>query len=251
MLDGKDLLLGLFLWLGSSTFLVTFLNSQKSSEKNSVSLPRRLKLLKLTQQQELVINRLKQELSQKREELQQVKTEITSFQSELNNSSDKLEATQDKYESLSKDFNLKVSDLNNKILALEKQKSELEKTCDNLPQEIKQELQAEYFEQLQSLLTNYPTAKIMVKFKPDLPAKSVICLLKPLEELLSEWEIIPVGQPWRQVKFDPNLHQPDADDIREGDLVYIRFVGYAQQDKVLVKAKVSRFLPGQEESKTS
>jgi len=58
-------------------------------------------------------------------------------------------------------------------------------------------------------------------------------------------------QPWRRVNFDPNLHQPDADDIREGDLVYIRFVGYAQQDKVLIKAKVSRFLPGQEEHKTN
>lgn len=251
MLDGKDLFLGLFLWLGSSMFLVTFLNSQKSLEKNSVSLPRRLKLLKLSQQQELVINNLKKELSQKIEELQQTKTAITSFQSELDNSSDQLEATQDRYESLSKDFSLKVSDLNNKILALQKHNSQLEKTCQNLPEEITQKLQGEYFEQLQSLLTNYPTAKIMVKFKPDLPAKSVICLLKPLEELLSAWEITPVGQPWRQVEFDPNLHQPDADDIREGDLVYIRFVGYAQQDKVLVKAKVSRFLPGQEESKTS
>ncbi|MGY6528589.1 MAG: hypothetical protein ACXITR_01545 [Cyanobacterium sp.] len=246
MVDVKDFFLGLFLWLGSSVFLMAFLGSKTSSEHNSVSTPRRRKLVQITEQQRTVIDNLQGQLATKVEELQQARLDIMELQSDLNDSTEELESTQDKYQALHKEFTQKVADITNKILELEKQNSVLSQQCERLPEEVKQDLQTKYFEQLQSLLTNYPTAKIMVKFKPDLPAKSVVCLLKPLEDLLAGWEITPVGQPWRRVNFDPNLHQPDADDIREGDLVYIRFIGYAQQDKVLVKAKVSRFLPGQE-----
>ena len=217
------------------------MSSQTSSENKSISTPRRKKLLQISEQQKLIISNLQGQLAIKVEELKQAQTDIVELQSDLNDSCEELESTQDKYEALQKEFTRKVAQVTNKILELEQQNSVLSQQCQSLPEEVRQNLQTQYFEQLQSLLTNYPTAKIMVKFKPDLPAKSVVCLLKPLEELLAGWEITPVGQPWRRVNFDPNLHQPDADDIREGDLVYIRFVGYAQQDKVLIKAKVSRF----------
>ncbi|MBE9222812.1 hypothetical protein IQ215_08895 [Cyanobacterium stanieri LEGE 03274] len=246
----KDFFLGLFLWLGSSTFLMVFLSSQNPSQNKSISTPRRKKLLQISEQQKIIIDNLQGQLNTKTKELQQAQTDIIELQSDLNVSSEELESSQDKYQALHKEFTRKVADLTNKILELEQQNSFLTQKCEVLPKEVRQNLQAKYFQQLESLLTNYPTAKIMVRFKPDLPAKSVVCLLKPLEELLAGWEITPVGQPWRRVNFNPNLHQPDADDIREGDWVYVRFVGYAQQDEVLVKAKVSRFLPGQEGNKT-
>jgi hypothetical protein len=39
------------------------------------------------------------------------------------------------------------------------------------------------------------------------------------------------------------LHQPDVEDITEGELVYIRFVGYREGERILAPAKVSRTLP--------
>ena len=99
------------------------------------------------------------------------------------------------------------------------------------------------FEQLQTLLTNYPTARIMVQSKSDLPAKNLVALFTPLENLLKSWGYEPIGTPWEQVPYDPQLHQPDADDIAVGELVYIRFVGYRDGDRILSPAKVSRTLP--------
>ncbi|MDX2215994.1 MAG: hypothetical protein SFY66_22205 [Oculatellaceae cyanobacterium bins.114] len=100
------------------------------------------------------------------------------------------------------------------------------------------------FEQLQSLLTSYPTARKMAETKPDLPAKNLVSLFTPLENLLQTWEIEPIGSPWEAVPYDPHLHQPDTDALVAGEPVYIRFIGYRQGDRILCPAKVSRTLPG-------
>lgn len=100
------------------------------------------------------------------------------------------------------------------------------------------------FECLQPLLTNYPTAKKMVQAKPDLPAQNLTALFTPLENLLISWQIQPIGSAWEQVPYDPQWHQPDTDDLTLGEPVYIRFVGYRQNDRILVPARVSRMLPG-------
>jgi molecular chaperone GrpE (heat shock protein) len=100
------------------------------------------------------------------------------------------------------------------------------------------------FTQLQTLLTSFPSARHMVQVKPDLPAKNVISLFTPLETLLRDWGYEPIGSPWDRVTYDPQLHQPDVVDLRPGEAVYIRFVGYRQGDRILCPAKVSRSLPG-------
>jgi molecular chaperone GrpE (heat shock protein) len=99
------------------------------------------------------------------------------------------------------------------------------------------------FEQLQPLLTSYPTAQKMVDANPDLSAKNLVALLTPLDTLLQHLEVEPIGAAWQQVSYDPQLHQPDTDDLTPGDPVFIRFVGYRQGDRILCPAKVSRSLP--------
>ena len=86
----------------------------------------------------------------------------------------------------------------------------------------------------------------MAQTKPDLPARNLIALFTPLENLLQTWGIAAIGTPWQQVAYDPQLHQPDADDMAIGESVYIRFVGYrsiANSHQILCPAKVSRTLP--------
>ncbi len=127
---------------------------------------------------------------------------------------------------------------------------ELKQQCFRLREELQQQktqLTADFrratFEQLQTLLTNYPAARKMAEAKPDMPAKNLSALFTPLENLLSSWDFETIGLAWEQVSYNPQLHQPDVEDITEGELVYIRFVGYRDGEQILAPAKVSRSLP--------
>lgn len=127
---------------------------------------------------------------------------------------------------------------------------ELRQQCFRLREEMQQQkaqLTADFrratFEQLQTLLTNYPAARKMAEAKPDMPAKNLSALFTPLENLLSSWDFETIGSAWEPTAYNPQLHQPDVEDITEGELVYIRFVGYREGERILAPAKVSRTLP--------
>ncbi|MGB3641732.1 MAG: helix-turn-helix transcriptional regulator [Rivularia sp. (in: cyanobacteria)] len=110
--------------------------------------------------------------------------------------------------------------------------------------ELTQEFRKSTFEKLQTLLVNYPSIHQMVNVKPELPAKNLLSSFTPLDNLLKEWDYQPIGKPWEQVEYNPQIHQPDTGDIAEGEIVYIRFIGYQHQGNILCPAKVSRTLPG-------
>ncbi len=112
------------------------------------------------------------------------------------------------------------------------------------------EFQFIFFEQLQGLLTQYPTVIKIVEYKPDFPAKDILPLFVPLNGLIELWKYKVIGSPWEQVYYDPKYHQADCNDMRVGELVYIRFVGYYIGDRILVPAKVSRTLPISNQSHT-
>jgi hypothetical protein len=105
------------------------------------------------------------------------------------------------------------------------------------------QLQRQVFEQLQTLLVNYPTVTKATLAKPEMPAKNIVPLFTPLGNLVQQWGYEAIGEPWENVAFDPQLHQPDVADIAVGEMVYVRFIGYRDGATILVPAKVSRTLP--------
>lgn len=107
----------------------------------------------------------------------------------------------------------------------------------------KQQFHRETFEQLQTLLVNYPSAAHMATQNPELPALNLVALFTPLETLLNQWGYEAIGEPWQAVAFDPQLHQPDNSDMQLGEIVYVRFIGYRDGADILCPAKVSRSLP--------
>jgi hypothetical protein len=109
--------------------------------------------------------------------------------------------------------------------------------------ELTSEFQHSTFEQLQTLLTNYPSVRQLVQVKPDLPGKNLTSLFTPLDNLIESWGYEPIGQVWEQVPYNPQLHQPDVGDMEVGELVYVRFIGYRDGQNILIPAKVSRTLP--------
>lgn len=143
------------------------------------------------------------------------------------------------------------SDRSNDLQDRSQEVAALKQECLNLREQMQQQsdrLLAEHrettFQALQSLLTQYPSVRQMAQAKPDLPAKNLVALFTPLDNLMQNWEYGSIGEAWQQVAFDPQLHQSDRDDIAPGEMVYVRFVGYKTQgDLILVPAKVSRTLP--------
>lgn len=128
--------------------------------------------------------------------------------------------------------------------------AELQQQCQRLREELrlqKEQLTLDFsnatFEQLQTLLINYPSACRMAQTTPDMPAQNLVALFTPLENLLQTWGIEAIGSPWQQVAYDPRLHQPDMDGMAIEESVYIRFVGYRQGERILYPAKVSYTLP--------
>ncbi|MEI6444317.1 MAG: molecular chaperone GrpE [Nostocales cyanobacterium ELA583] len=134
-------------------------------------------------------------------------------------------------------------DTEQKIKDLELQCQRLREELKQQSQQLQSDFQQETFTQLQTLLSNYPTVKKMALAKPDLPAKNLVSLFTSLDNLITSWGYTAIGETWEQVNYNPQLHQADSDDIQEGELVYIRFIGYQDGDKVLYPAKVSRTLP--------
>jgi hypothetical protein len=112
-----------------------------------------------------------------------------------------------------------------------------------IPTPDQTELQRQVFMQLQTLLVNYPTVTKAALAKPEMPAKNIVPLFTPLGNLVQQWGYVPIGEPWENVAFDPQLHQPDGLDIAVGEMVYVRFIGYRDGADILVPAKVSRTLP--------
>ncbi|MDY7016382.1 MAG: hypothetical protein SVX43_22850, partial [Cyanobacteriota bacterium] len=116
---------------------------------------------------------------------------------------------------------------------------QLQAQCRRLREELERQsaqlyddFRAETFAQLQSLLVSLPTARCMARAKPSWPAKNLVSLFSPLEQLRQSWGYDCIGEVWEQVPYDPQLHQPDADDIASGELVYVRFVGYRNGDRI-------------------
>lgn len=271
MADFKDFFLGVVLWLGCGTLLLTLFN-RNDDDSSLNSMPNQITdsfpiatnqgeddiLLSTPVNDDIetplmesleALSEAKEEseakLAQSLLSLQDADEKIRALELELEQVSDQLELSQNQYYQLEKVSQQQENDLNQKMAELQQRYQRLQGDYESLPTKLYQQWQEKIFTEINSLLTNYPTAKMMVKFKPDLPAKNVISLLKPLENLLSLWDIQAIGKPWQKVNFDPELHSADSENIKSGDIVYIRFVGYLQGENILIKAKASQSLPGQ------
>ena len=101
---------------------------------------------------------------------------------------------------------------------------------------------------LESLILQLPTIANAVEKNPQLPAKKLLPLLKPLDRLLDHWGIIVIGTIGQVVPFNPQEHElidtieTNGGDNQDNFLVKVRYVGYRYQSKLLYRAKVSYVL---------
>jgi exonuclease VII large subunit len=173
----------------------------------------------------------------------QLQTELTDLQQRSAQiQSDLEQQRQDLTEKLQTSQRLS-GELENLVEALKQQCLRLRDQLETQAQQSVADTQQQAFEQVQTLLTQYPSVQKMAELKPDLPARNLVALLSGLENLLKFWGYTPIGNVWEQVTYDPQLHQGDGADLQPQEPVYVRFVGYRQGERILVPARVSRTLP--------
>ena len=140
-----------------------------------------------------------------------------------------------------------ISDSNNpespisEIAALREEYQRLQQKLELQKFELRSQFERETIQQLESLILQLPSAGYAAQQNPNMLAKNILPLLRPIDALLQKWGITAIGSVGKEVNFDSQKHQlmEGSDEIKEGDIAIVRYVGYMQGEKLLYRARVS------------
>ena len=129
--------------------------------------------------------------------------------------------------------------------------SELQQEYNRLTQTLKHQettlretFHHEAFQTLEPWLIQWSAAAHAAQTNPQLMASKLLPLLNPIDRLLIEWGVSPIGTIGEECDYDPTLHHGMNGDFQLGDRIRIRFLGYRYQNStgnhVLHRAKVMR-----------
>ncbi len=140
-----------------------------------------------------------------------------------------------------------ISDSNNpespisEIAALREEYQRLQQKLELQKFELRSQFERETIQQLESLILQLPSAAYAAQQNPNMLAKNILPLLRPIDALLQKWGITAIGAVGKEINFDSQKHQlmEGSDEIKEGDIAIVRYVGYMQGEKLLYRARVS------------
>ena len=140
-----------------------------------------------------------------------------------------------------------ISDSNNpqspiiEVAALREEYQRLQQKLELQNVELRSQFERETIQQLESLILQLPSAAYAAQQNPNMLAKNILPLLRPIDALLQKWGITAIGAVGKEVDFDSQKHQlmEGSDEIKEGDVAIVRYVGYMQGEKLLYRARVS------------
>ncbi|BBA80073.1 XRE family transcriptional regulator [cyanobacterium endosymbiont of Rhopalodia gibberula] len=106
---------------------------------------------------------------------------------------------------------------------------------------LEKDFQKSSLEALESWLLQWPTAAMIAHKNPQLSAVKLLPLVKPIIELLKQWNVETIAVAGEKVPYDPLCHQllEGSDYVEPGETVIIRYIGYRHGENLLYKAKVS------------
>ncbi len=132
--------------------------------------------------------------------------------------------------------------LDSKISYLREEYQILQQKLERQKEELRSQFERETIQQLESLLLQLPSAAHAAQVNPNMLAKNILPLLRPLDILLQKWGIRAIGAVGVEVAYDMQKHQlmEDSDEIEEGETAIVRYVGYMQGEKLLYRARVAK-----------
>ena len=127
------------------------------------------------------------------------------------------------------------------VAALREEYQRLQQKLELQKFELRSQFERETIQQLESLILQLPSAAYAAQQNPNMLAKNILPLLRPIDALLQKWGITAIGAVGKEVDFDSQKHQlmEGSDEIKEGDIAIVRYVGYMQGEKLLYRARVS------------
>ena len=132
--------------------------------------------------------------------------------------------------------------LNSEISSLREEYQHLLNQLAHQKQDLRSQFEREVIQQLESLILQLPSAAYAAQTNPNMLAKNILPLLRPIDALIQKWGITAIGVVGAQVAYDSQKHElmDGSEEIVEGDLAIVRYVGYMQKEKLLYRARVSR-----------
>ena len=116
----------------------------------------------------------------------------------------------------------------------------LQQRLDQQQTELERDFQARSLDRLESLLTQLPTALDAIEQNPQLAAARILKpLLRPLDQLLGQWQVEPMDAVGTILPYDPQVHQLMGGSAQVGDRVKVRNRGYYWRGQLWHRAKVS------------
>jgi molecular chaperone GrpE (heat shock protein) len=70
-------------------------------------------------------------------------------------------------------------------------------------------------------------------------AVKLLPLVRPVQQLLSQWGVEAIASVGAEIPYDPQFHQLIAGTAQPGETVKVRNLGYRQGEKLLHRVKVS------------
>ncbi|MEI6332283.1 MAG: nucleotide exchange factor GrpE [Pseudanabaena sp. ELA645] len=131
---------------------------------------------------------------------------------------------------------------NSEIASLREEYQRLQNQLAHQKQDLRSQFEQEVIQQLESLILQLPSAAYAAQTNPNMLAKNILPLLRPINSLLQKWGITAIGAVGGQIAYDAQKHEfmDGSEQIEEGDLAIVRYVGYMQNEKLLYRARVSR-----------
>lgn len=126
-----------------------------------------------------------------------------------------------------------------KILNLQQEYQRLQTQLQNQKQELWNEFQASCIQTLEPWLLQWSAAAYAAQQNPQAPAVKLLPLVRPIEQLLQQWEIEATAIVGTELPYDSRQHQLMGGTANPGDLVRVRYAGYKQGERLLYRAKVS------------
>ncbi|NDJ16057.1 helix-turn-helix domain-containing protein [Myxacorys almedinensis] len=131
------------------------------------------------------------------------------------------------------------SSITSEIAQLQHEYQRLQNRLEHQKEELWKEFQQSALQTLEPWLLQWSAAAYAAQQNPQAPAVKLLPLVRPIEQLLQQWEIEATAIVGTEIPYDPHYHQLMGGTANAGDLVRVRYAGYKQGDRLLYRTKVS------------
>ena len=125
------------------------------------------------------------------------------------------------------------------LASLQQEYPRLRSLLEQQRETLMQEFQTSSLQVLESFLLFWPTAAAAAQEKPEMEAVKLLPLVRPVQQLLSQWGVEAIASVGAELPYDQKLHQLIEGTAQPGEIVKVRNIGYRQGEKLLHRVKVS------------